>query len=218
MLCFCFFGGVSYDNVQKHCILFHDRLIFQSKRCAVILASWCRTLTRWFVSLISPVGNLASEITPFLSLRSSSISCPIGGQSHSGVLGGQPWLGDGWGGSHSPQPPHPLIFIVLKTSLLSLSRSLSGPIRYTGHTVVYEQRTGFCCGVVKQLHICRLIKDCIGFSVNLLVKYWKKCTLTVFWWHIYEQRQRCSLYSVKFCKAVAKLAVAICVCKWESLQ
>lgn len=82
-----FFGRVSYDNVQKRCILFQDRLIFQSKRCAVILASWCWTLTRWFVSLISPVGNLASEITPFLSLRSSSISCPNGGQSHSLSLG-----------------------------------------------------------------------------------------------------------------------------------
>lgn len=35
----CFFGGVSYDNVQKHRILFYDGLIFQSKRCAVILAS-----------------------------------------------------------------------------------------------------------------------------------------------------------------------------------
>lgn len=88
-----FFGYINYGNVQKlYFILLDDGLIFQSKRCSVILASWCGPLTSWFVSLISPVGNLASEITPFLSLRSSSISCPNGGQSHSGVLGGQPWL------------------------------------------------------------------------------------------------------------------------------
>lgn len=110
-----FFGCVSYDNVQKHHILFYDGLIFQSKRCAVILAAWYRTLTRWFVCLISPVGNLASEITPFLSLRSSSISCPNGGQSHSGVLGGQPWVGGRMRGA-TPPP----IFIVP-----SLSFSLS---------------------------------------------------------------------------------------------
>lgn len=122
--CFVFFGAVSYDNVQKRCIFFRDRLIFQSKRCAVILASWCRTLTRWFVSLISPVGNLASEITPFLSLRSSSISCPNGGQSHSGVLGGQPWVGGRMRGVMFPPPPSPS-YIYCAGDEPSLSLSLS---------------------------------------------------------------------------------------------
>lgn len=90
------------------------------------------------------MGNLASEITPFLSLRSSSISCPNGGQSHSGVLGAQPWVGGRMRGVTLTPPPSPsYIYCRRQAFTLSLALSLSGPIRYTGHTVVYEQRTGF---------------------------------------------------------------------------
>lgn len=125
---FCFFAYINYDNVPKlYFILLYDGLIFQSKRCSVILASWCGPLTSWFVSLISPVGNLASEITPFLSLRSSSISCPNGGQSHSGVLGGQPWL--------------TLLYLLCwRKPFLSLPLSLRSHVRYTDRTAARGER------------------------------------------------------------------------------